>query len=215
MRLLVVPVLALALVAGVWVAGGVVTNDFRASMALTAGWFAVSGATCLVVAVRRRALRWPVLGTYVVVVGAIGGYLAGTTLRDRVVHERLVVAAPAPAGAPAPARRNVELASGRFRSGEHRTTGRAAVVRVPGGKRFLTLAALDTSAGPDLRVRLVRGDTLDGGRDGAIDLGALKGNRGDQQYRLPVRADVRDHSVVIWCRAFSAPFGAAHLRSPG
>jgi hypothetical protein len=170
-------VLALALVAGVWVAGGVVTNDFRASMALTAGWFAVSGATCLVVAVRRRALRWPVLGTYVVVVGAIGGYLAGTTLRDRVVHERLVVAAPAPAGAPAPARRNVELASGRFRSGEHRTTGRAAVVRVPGGKRFLTLAALDTSAGPDLRVRLVRGDTLDGGRDGAIDLGALKGNR--------------------------------------
>jgi hypothetical protein len=85
-------------------------------------------------------------------------------------------------------------------------------VRVRGGRRYLTLTSFATSAGPDLRVRLVPGDTLDGGAPGAVDLGALKGNKGDQQYRLPAGTAVRGHSVVIWCRAFSAPFGGARLR---
>jgi hypothetical protein len=58
----------------------------------------------------------------------------------------------------------------------------------------------------------VRGDGFDGGVDGAIDLGGLKGNRGDQQYRLPRGAEIGDHTVVVWCRAFSAPFGSAPLR---
>ncbi|HSD81109.1 MAG TPA: hypothetical protein VLB47_10620, partial [Solirubrobacteraceae bacterium] len=89
-RLLAVPVVAVVLVAGVWVAGGVVTNDYRASMALTAAWFGIAGAACLALALRRRALRVPVLGTYVLVAGAVGGYLALTTLRDRVVDERVV-----------------------------------------------------------------------------------------------------------------------------
>jgi len=52
----------------------------------------------------------------------------------------------------------------------------------------------------------------DGGADGAVDVGALKGNRGDQQYRLPTGARLAGRSVVIWCRAFSAPFGSAVLR---
>jgi hypothetical protein len=216
-RVLIVPVLAATLVLGVWVAGGVVTNDFRASMALTALWLALTGLAAVVAAVRRRDLRVPVLGTYVVVAGVVGGYLALTTLRDHVVHEKVVVAAPAggrtPQDATRPAPMNVELARGRFRSAEHTTTGRAAVVRLPGGRRYLTLTSLDTSAGPDLRVRLVPGDTLDGTASGNVDLGALKGNRGDQQYEIPRGAAVAGRSVVIWCRAFSAPFGSAVLRA--
>jgi hypothetical protein len=60
-------------------------------------------------------------------------------------------------------------------------------------------------------VRLVPGDSQDGGAAGAVDLGALKGNRGNQQYRIPGDVRVAGNSVVIWCRAFSAPFGSARL----
>jgi Electron transfer DM13 len=145
-RLLSIPVVAAILAAGVWVAGGVITNDFHASIALTTVWFALSGVACLLVALRAPAFRVPVFGTYLVVAAVIGGYLG-----------------------------------------------------------------LTTSPGPDLRVRLVPGDSSDGGAPRAVDLGALKGNRGDQQYRIPGDARIGGRSVVIWCRAFSVAFGHAAL----
>jgi len=200
MQLLAFPVVAVTVLAGVWVAGGVISDDFRTSMALTAVWFAGSGAACLLVARRWRALRIPVVAAFVVTAGATGAFLGLTTLRDRVAHERVITAAP-------------ELARGRFRSHEHATAGVARVVRAADGRRFLTLTSFSTSPGPDLRVRLVPGGSIDGGADGAVDLGGLKGNRGDQQYAIPRGADVSDRTVVIWCRAFSAPFGSAMLRT--
>lgn len=212
--LLSIPVVAVVVLVGVWVAGGVVSNDFRTSMALTAAWFLVSGAACLLVARRSRALRVAVLATYVITAGAVGAYLGLTTLRDRVVHERVVTAAPATAAATAAGKNApaaVELARGRFRSHEHATTGEAAVVRLADGRRFLTLTSFDTSPGPDLRVRLAPDGSFDGGADGAVDLGALKGNRGDQQYAVPAGVDIARRTVVVWCRAFSVAFGSARL----
>jgi electron transfer DM13 len=195
--------------------GGVISNDFHTSMALTAVWFALSGVACAAIALRSSRFRFPVLGAYVLTAALVGGYLGLSTLRDRVVDERVVTATvPAPE-APGPRRaerRNVQLAVGRFRSHEHETNGTAKVVRLADGRRFLTLTSFATSAGPDLRVRLAPGDTSDGGTSGSIDLGALKGNRGDQQYELPRRATLAGRTVVIWCRAFSAPFGSAPLR---
>jgi hypothetical protein len=47
----------------------VVSDDFRTSMALTAGWFLLSGTACLLIARRLRALRFAVLGTCVVGLG--------------------------------------------------------------------------------------------------------------------------------------------------
>jgi Electron transfer DM13 len=217
-QVLAIPCVAAIVVAGVWIAGGRISDDFRTSMVLTAAWFAISGGVCLLVALRSRRLRLPVLGAYVVTAAVVGGYLGVSTFRDRVVDERVVVAGP-PAAATAPADANapepdvnVELARGRFRSHEHETAGRASVVRLPSGRRFLTLTGFATSAGPDLRVRLVPGDSFDGGARGALDLGGLKGNRGDQQYELPRDAAIAGRTVVIWCRAFSAPFGSAGLR---
>lgn len=215
-RLLSVPIVAATLAVGVWVAGGVITDDFRTSIALTTVWFAVCGAVCLLVAWRAPAIRVPVLASYVVVAAAIGGYLGLTTLRDRVVHEQIVTGVPQRESAPAdgalapPRTSNIELLRGRFRSGEHATRGTASVVRLPDGRRFLTLASFSTSPGPDLRVRLVPGDSH--GAAGAVDLGALKGNRGNQQYRVPGDVRVAGRTVVIWCRAFSVPFGSARLR---
>jgi Electron transfer DM13 len=186
-RWLALPLAAATFVLGVWVAGGLLTNSFRASMALVAVWYAAAGAAALATGLRSRRLRAPVWGGYALAAVAVGGFLAWTTLRDRVVHERLTAGAT--------------LSRGAFVSGEHTTRGVAAVVRGRDGRRFVTLRGFATSPGPDLRVRVQPGD---------VDLGALKGNIGDQQYALP-RGRV-PAQVVIWCRAFSATFGSARLR---
>ena len=221
LALLAAPAVAVVVLTGVWVAGGVISNDYRTSMALTGAWFAISGVACVLVARRRRALRVPVLAAYVLTVGATAAYLGATTLRDDVVHERVITAAPAaaqPAETAAAGARTAtgpaELADGRFRSHEHATAGTARVIRDTDGRRYLTLTSFSTSPGPDLRVRLVPGDSFDGGSDGAVDLGALKGNRGDQQYAIPRGVDASDHRVVIWGRAFRARCGSAELRAP-
>jgi len=212
MRLLTIPAVVVTVLAGVWVSGGVISNDFRTSMALTAAWFAVSGAACLLIGRRWRRVRVPVVLAFVLTAAVTGAYLGVNTLRDRVVHEQVITAAVAPqAGV---ARGPVEVAAASFRSHEHETIGTARVVRAADGRRFLTLTSFSTSPGPDLRVRLVPGNSFDGGADGSIDLGGLKGNRGDQQYEIPADVDVSGRTVVIWCRAFSAPFGSAALHRP-
>jgi len=107
------------------------------------------------------------------------------------------------------------LASGSFRSLEHTTTGKAIVLRRPAGSLILRLEHLSTSDGPDLRVYLSRvpasGD-LHAYRTGFIDLGALKGNRGSQNYAIPAGTDLSAFkSAVIWCRRFVVGFGVASL----
>ncbi len=187
---------------GVWVAGGLISDDFRVSMALTAVWFALVGAA--VVFGTRGTLRIAAIASYLVTVAAIGGYLLYSTVHDRVVDETVVVAGTA----------GSELrASGTFVSLAHDAEGTARVVRLAGGEHKLTLTGFSTAAGPDLRVRLVAGRPSDG-EGPSNDLGALKGNIGDQQYDVPADVDLARYStVVIWCRAFSVAFGQAALTS--
>ena len=148
-RWLAAPAVALLFVFGVWVAGGQITNSFKASMALTLAWAGLFGSVCFVVAWRRRALRAPVLGAFFLSAVAVGGFLAWTTLRDTVVHEELPV--------------GTKLRAGSFRSLEHMSRGIASVIQLGNGRRLLTLRRFSTSPGPDLRVRLVLGGTSDGG----------------------------------------------------
>jgi hypothetical protein len=210
-QLLAAVITAAVLLLGVWIAGGLLTNDFRTSIALTVLWGGAFGAACLWVAVKNRALRVPVLGGYAVTGAALAVVVGYMTLHDRVVDENIVTGVPASTANAAP-RQNVELSSAQFESVEHGSTGRAAVVRLPGGDRRLTFSQFETSAGPDLRVRLVPGDSTDGGADGAIDLGELKGNKGNQQYEVSGDVDLKRYqSVVIWCRAFSVAFAHARL----
>jgi Electron transfer DM13 len=62
--------------------------------------------------------------------------------------------------------------------------------------------------GPDLRVWLVKGED----RDNALDLGALRGNIGSQNYVLPEGTTLSNYDrVLIWCRAFRTLFGSAVL----
>jgi hypothetical protein len=48
---------------------------------------------------------------------------------------------------------------------------------------------------------------------GFIDLGVIKGNIGDQNYRLGDDLDLAKYRAVsIWCKRFGVNFGAAALR---
>jgi Electron transfer DM13 len=106
-------------------------------------------------------------------------------------------------------------AAGRFRSLGHTTSGRAAVLEVDGGRRFLRLDDLRTSNGPDLFVYLsaTPADALrDPFDDDFLSLGRLKANQGNQNYAIGAGARLdRYRSVVIWCRRFTCAFGAAEL----
>jgi len=116
-----------------------------------------------------------------------------------------------------PARASVVvLGRGRFRSGEHDTTGTAKLLRLADGRRFVRLERLSTSNGPAVRVWLsaapagASDDKVGGAAH--IDLGGLKANHGNQNYRVPAEAVTGNYrSVVIWCRRFDVVFGSADL----
>jgi len=214
--LLLAPAVAGALVAGIWLAGGVLTNDFVASVILTGVWMALAGLACLGLAIRHRRLRLPLLVPYAIIAIAATVWLGRGELFDKTVDEDVVTAAPAPApargDAPKP-RRNVLVSRGSFESLEHESSGVASLIRTRRGKHVLTLTGFSTSNGPDLRVYVAAGPVADAGdvHDFA-DLGALKGDKGNQQYELDGKAlDSRYRTVVIWCRAFSVGFARARL----
>ena len=219
MRVLVVSVVLVLLIGGVWITGGLITDDFKISMVLSGGWIALLGAACLALALRRRELAPWVLGTYVIATALVGGYLAMSTLFDKEVNETVaMVDAPAvraaqPAAA-RPAPRNVLLGRGQFDGISHSASGNASTIDRARGGPVLTLTNLDVENGPDLRVLLVTGPATAADDLGDYeDLGALKGNKGNQQYTIPagVKLD-RYRRVVIWCRAFSVNFARASLR---
>jgi hypothetical protein len=199
---------------GIWVSGGLITNDFELAMALTAVWMALAAAGCLVLAWRRPGLRAPVIGAYLLTAVVVGGYLARSTFIDDEVNERVVrVTPPADRGGASAPPQNVLLGRGSFEPVAHSVSGTATTIRTAGGARVLTLTSFEVDNGPDLRVYLVAGPARDeSGVDDFEDLGALKGNKGDQQYDLPRELDLDRYStVVIWCRAFSVNFARAPL----
>jgi len=107
------------------------------------------------------------------------------------------------------------LAEGAFQGLEHPTSGTAQLLDLADGRRFLRLENLETSNGPDLRVYLSEipaSDDWYAYGERFIDLGPLKGNRGDQNYEVPAGTDLSAYqSAVIWCRRFTVGFGVAPL----
>jgi hypothetical protein len=213
-RLAVVPLVVVVVAAGVWLTGAVLTEDATVAMVLTGLWLGLAGSVALLVGWRWRPLALPVLGAYVVTATALGGYLLFASSVDTVVDEDVVVAAPrvstsssSSASASAAPSVPVEIASGQFTNQAHDTSGRATLIEQPNGDRVVTLTRFRTNPGPDVRVYLV--PDPGGSVKDAVDLGKLKGNKGDQQYDVPAGAEAG--AVVIWCRAFTVAFGTATL----
>src|SRR5258706_14408143 len=109
------------------------------------------------------------------------------------------------------------LVSGRFKGHAHDTDGTASVFEVD-GRRVLRLTDFSTSNGPDVHVYLVAAaegpDDETVKRSPYIDLGTIKGNRGDQNYEVPAGTDLDVYrTVTIWCVRFSVNFGSASLKA--
>jgi hypothetical protein len=108
------------------------------------------------------------------------------------------------------------LVAGNFHEGAHKTSGMATVYRLDYGKRILRLTDFATSNGPDVHVYLVAASDVTKSstvkKSGSVDLGSIKGNVGDQNYELPVDADLSKYrAVAIWCVRFGVNFGTAPL----
>lgn len=109
------------------------------------------------------------------------------------------------------------LSRGPLISHEHPTSGQVSVVEQPDGSRVLAIAHLDTSDGPDVHVWLTDARVTKNGwhvfDDGKyVSLGTLKGNLGNQVYKIPRSADLSKlTSISLWCARFDVSFGAAEL----
>jgi hypothetical protein len=137
----------------------------------------------------------------IVLAGAATVYLAGPLFYDIAVQEAL----PEASGSP------TVVYGGSFRDADdfHRASGTAQILRSANGTHYLRFEEFRVTNGPDLFVYLGATEDVD---QAFLDLGRLKGNVGDQNYQIPADADlIRYRTVIIWCRAFSVPFGYATL----
>ena len=112
------------------------------------------------------------------------------------------------------------VAMGSFKDADafHRGSGTATIYRTPDGSEVLRLEDLDVTNGPALHVVLSthpdpeRSEQVK--QEGYVDLGDLKGNRGNQNYPIPADVDTSIHkSVVIYCYPFAVVFSVATLES--
>lgn len=157
----------------------------------------------------RPSRRRPAIAVAAAVLAVTGLVAAGLFQPWRAVLDRTVAEAAPGSGGSARV-----LTSGEFVSLAHGTTGRASVQQSDGAP-FLRIEGLATSDGPDVRVWLSdRGvDDAERADDGRwVELGPLRGNKGDLTYALPSGTDpAAFRSVVLWCKRFSVAFGAAPL----
>lgn len=112
----------------------------------------------------------------------------------------------------------VILAMGTFGGTDsiHRGEGKALLIRLADGRRFLRFEDFRVTNGPDLYVYL-SGHRAPRNRTqlhegAAFEVARLKGNVGNQNYELPADLDLtKFRSAVIYCKRFSVLFSTAEL----
>ncbi|MGQ0638768.1 MAG: DM13 domain-containing protein [Nitrososphaerota archaeon] len=88
----------------------------------------------------------------------------------------------------------------------HEAKGKAEVISV-GDISFLRFEDFEVTNGPDLHVYMTKNGDVDTG----IDLGKIKGSKGNQNYALDdINTDVYN-TVVIYCQPFHVYFASAKL----
>ncbi len=169
-----------------------------------------------------RGVRWRLVGAAVIAGLALAVGIAYFQPQKLFINQRVNEAIPAATSAPGQAPQaspvagsETVLSRSNLQSLEHQSSGTVLLIQLVGGGRVLRLENLATSNGPDLRVYLsttpASADWHGYDRD-YVDLGALKGNLGNQNYALPDSVDIaRYRSAVIWCRQFKVGFAVASL----
>jgi hypothetical protein len=184
----------------------------------------------LAIIARRRgwhlvARRHPrATGAIAVAVAAIGlplgWYFASPLFLSTTIDE----APPAFSGSPSPVKSPLASVSpsatapvaaalsGTFSGADefHFGQGTATLLEAEPGRYVVRFEDFEVRNGPDLYVYL--SPSAEGYADGAVELGRLKADKGNQNYELPPDVDLGEaRSVVIWCRQFSVLFAVAPL----
>ncbi|MEK6843917.1 MAG: DM13 domain-containing protein [Nanoarchaeota archaeon] len=99
------------------------------------------------------------------------------------------------------------LAEGIFIQSAHEVKGKALLIENE-QKKILRFEDFETINGPDLHIYLA--SSLDAGD--YIDLGAIKGTKGNINYDIPDGIDINKYNkVLIWCVPFKVLFSYAEL----
>ncbi len=111
----------------------------------------------------------------------------------------------------------VVVSSGRFHPVAHPGMGDAIVYRLGDGSYVLRLENLDIFNGPALYVYAVAAEDANDNETvlntSVLDLGPLKGNKGNQTYELPAEFNPEKYRAIsVWCRRFSVNFATAPLQ---
>ena len=101
----------------------------------------------------------------------------------------------------------------------HGAEGTATIYQLEDGSHVLRFEGFRSTNGPDLHV-ILSSDPDPRSRsqvgDNHIDLGALRGNVGNQNYVIPADVDLTQYSsVVIYCVPFHVVFSTATLAGSG
>ena len=144
----------------------------------------------------------------VIIAGGILWYLASPLFFDQVIEEQLP-----PVAIEENAQEPTRIAEGEFTGADsfHKGSGIARILSMEDDALLLRLEEFSVTNGPDLSVYLSRESDGSIGEE-FLDLGKLKGNRGNQNYMIPDGTDLADYqSVVIHCVLFNVPFASAVL----
>lgn len=114
-------------------------------------------------------------------------------------------------------RHPIVVSFGKFHPVAHPGTGDAIVYRLEDGSHVLRLENLDIFNGPALYVYAVAAEDANDNETvlnaSFLNLGPLKGNKGNQTYELPATFDPEKYRASsVWCRRFSVNFATAPLR---
>lgn len=102
--------------------------------------------------------------------------------------------------------------TGQFEKARYKIRGGWEITTVKGVTTITFDDSFKTRSGPDLKlflspksVNAVNGKTA---QNGAVKIGILKSNKGEQSYTIPPDIDLSDYkSVLIQCEAFSVLWG--------
>lgn len=192
------------------------------ALILAVVWFALAYYLLNRLARKRPHLAWIFRGAFIATVGVLVVILIVSTLTGKTASDKLVTGtkisqqrrtAPVPKKPQQPApTTNTLVSTGMFHStGAGGASGQASLIKLANGGIVLTIKGLDVTPGPTLHVFLTPGNGKDVSH--RLDLGSLKGNKGDQQYAVKPGTDTRAFaSVVIWCKFLGVPFGRAVLK---
>ena len=95
----------------------------------------------------------------------------------------------------------------------HKGSGQASLIQSD-DKVILRFEDFEVTNGPDLYVYLTKGENPTGDLNSLgnyLNLGLLKGSKGNQNYELPAGAEGYN-TAVIWCKKFGVLFSYAVLK---